>query len=58
MSLFLVLEQFVDLGLVHVLDVVQVHPQLLRLLGLLTVHLEDGVVSLLQILKQTSHIRV
>lgn len=51
-ALFLVLEQLVDLGLVHVLDVLQVEPQLLGLLRFLSVHLQYGVVSLLQVLRR------
>lgn len=50
--LFLVLEQLVDLGLVHDLDVLQVEPQLLGLFCFLSVHLQDGVVSLLQVLRR------
>lgn len=50
-SLLLVLEQFVNLSFEHVLDVLQVESQLLCLLSLLSIHLEDGVVSLLQLLQ-------
>lgn len=50
--LFLVLEQLVNLGLVHVLDVLQVEPQLLGFFRFLSVHLQDGVVSLLQVLRR------
>lgn len=50
----LVLQQFIYLGFVHVLHVFQVKSQLLCLLGLFSIHLQDGVVSLLQILKHTN----
>ena len=50
LSLFLIFQQLVDLDFVHVLHVLQVQAQLLSLLCLLPVHLQDCVVSLLQLL--------
>lgn len=55
--LFLVLEQLVDLDLVHVFDVLQVEPKLLGLFCFLSVHLQDGVVSLLQVLKRGENVQ-
>lgn len=53
-SLFLVPQQFINLGFVHVLHIFQVQSQLLCLFSLFSIHLQDGVVPLLQILKCTA----
>lgn len=50
-SLFLVSQQFIDLGFIHILHIFEVQSQLLCLFSFFTIHLQDGVMPLLQILK-------
>lgn len=50
-DLFLVLQQFINLGFEHALDIFKVQPELLCLFSFFAIHLQDGVVPLLQILE-------
>lgn len=54
-SLFLVSEQFIYLGFIHILHIFEVQSQLLCLFSFFTIHLQDGVMPLLQILKMHIH---